>query len=309
MKKRKIIICRGIQGSGKSTWARQWVKESPKTRVRYNNDDIRNMLGPYWILEREPLVTKIKDDIINQFMSAGYDIVIDNMNLNPKEIEGIENIVAQHNEIWRDDATDFFYETEFKDFFISVEECIRRDSLRDHPIGEAIIRNTWNKYKNFILATNNKVYQNSLLKQDSNLPKAIIVDIDSTLSFNITGRPYYGKGCAEGIKDDIPNESVCNMVKSLFGEYAIIIVTGREGTKEVQVATEQWLKDHGIAYNEIYYRNEGDYSKGALHKKNIFETYIKDRYNVQFIIDDSKPCVDMYRDLGLVCLQPHEGNI
>lgn len=44
----KIILCRGIQGSGKTTWAKQWVLEDPEHRVRFNNDDdVRNMLGKY----------------------------------------------------------------------------------------------------------------------------------------------------------------------------------------------------------------------------------------------------------------------
>lgn len=48
MEKRKLILCRGIQASGKSTWAKAWAKEDPEHRVRFNNDDIRNMLGEYW---------------------------------------------------------------------------------------------------------------------------------------------------------------------------------------------------------------------------------------------------------------------
>lgn len=32
----------------------------------------------------------------------------------------------------------------------SLEECIHRDSLRENPIGEEVIRNTYNKYKNLI---------------------------------------------------------------------------------------------------------------------------------------------------------------
>lgn len=43
----KIIICRGIPASGKSTWAKQWVLEDPEHRIRINQDDIRNMLGKY----------------------------------------------------------------------------------------------------------------------------------------------------------------------------------------------------------------------------------------------------------------------
>lgn len=33
----KIILCRGIQGSGKTTWAKQWVLEDPEHRVRYKS--------------------------------------------------------------------------------------------------------------------------------------------------------------------------------------------------------------------------------------------------------------------------------
>lgn len=308
MRKRKVIICRGIQGSGKSSWARKWVEEDPKTRIRYNNDDIRNMLGPYWVPERESLVSEIKASILREAMLSGYNIVIDNMNLNPKEIDWINTLIATQNDDWREDKTDFFYETEFKNFFIPVEECIRRDKLRRNPIGEKVIRDTWRKYRNFIVSETNKEYQASLLKQDESLPKAIIVDIDATLSFNTSGRPFYGKGCAEGIEKDIPNTPVCNLVNAMFSDmYKVIIVTGREGTKEIIDATEKWLSDNEIAYDEIYFREEGDYTKGDECKKRIFEQNIKNKYNVQFVIDDSQKCVDMYRELGLICLQPNDG--
>lgn len=35
---KKIILCRGIQGSGKTTWAKQWVLEKPTERVRINKE-------------------------------------------------------------------------------------------------------------------------------------------------------------------------------------------------------------------------------------------------------------------------------
>lgn len=83
----KIILCRGIQGSGKTTWAKQWALEGPEHRVRFNNDDIRNMLGKYWVPSREDLVKDLKSTFLWSSMSYGFDIVIDNMNLNPKELE------------------------------------------------------------------------------------------------------------------------------------------------------------------------------------------------------------------------------
>lgn len=140
----KIVLCRGIQGSGKTTWAKQWVLEDPEHRVRFNNDDIRNMLGKYWVTSREHLVSDIKKDFKVSAMEFGYDIVVDNMNFNPKEIEYYENLV--------DSTLGYMncYSLEYKDFFIPLEVCIERDSKRENPIGEEVIRKTYERYKSII---------------------------------------------------------------------------------------------------------------------------------------------------------------
>ena len=140
----KIVLCRGIQGLGKTTWAKQWVLEDPEHRVRFNNDDIRNMLGKYWVPSREHLVSDIKKDFIVSAMEFGYDIVVDNMNFNPKEIEYYENLV--------DSTLGYMncYSLEYKDFFIPLEVCIERDSKRENPIGEEVIRKTYERYKSII---------------------------------------------------------------------------------------------------------------------------------------------------------------
>ena len=97
----KIILCRGIQGSGKTTFAKQWVLEDPEHRVRFNNDYIRNMLGKYWVPSREELVLDLKKQFIMSSMMTGYDIVIDNMNLNPKEVEFYKTYIEEHNRIMK----------------------------------------------------------------------------------------------------------------------------------------------------------------------------------------------------------------
>ena len=119
----KIILCRGIQGSGKTTWAKQWALEDPEHRVRFNNDDIRNMLGKYWVPSREDLVESLRSVFLLNSMSYGFDIVIDNMNLNPKELEYYNGV---------------------------LQDCIERDSKRPNPIGEEAIRKTYGKYKDIL---------------------------------------------------------------------------------------------------------------------------------------------------------------
>ena len=150
----KVILCRGIQGSGKTTWAKQWILEDSEHRVRFNNDDIRNMLGKYWVPSREGLVKNLKDIFLWSSMSHGFDIVIDNMNLNPKELEYYNKVLDN----WNNPKGIVFdsvrpkYDIEIKNFFTPLEDCIERDSKRPNPIGEKVIRDTYKRYKGIIEA-------------------------------------------------------------------------------------------------------------------------------------------------------------
>lgn len=302
METRKLIICRGIQGSGKSTWAKQWCHEDPKHRVRFNNDDIRNMLGDYWVPDREKLVTEAKANMITFALITGYDVVVDNMNLNPKEDTWIRTLCTN---IEKDKG--IHIDIEYKDFFIPVEECIRRDAMRPNPIGEKVIKDTWRRYRTFIIQQNiNEMLSKRPEHVDGARP-AILVDMDATLCLNTTGRPYYGEGAAEGMLNDIAVEGICNLVKSLYEKRTIFIITGREGTPEIIEATKKWLDSNSIKVDGLFFRPVKDYSPGAECKKKIYEDNIKGKYNVEFVLDDNYKCVEMWREQGLVCLQPNEG--
>ena len=133
----KLIICRGIPASGKTFWTKQWVLEDPEHRVRINQDDIRLMLGKYWVPSREPLVSHIQQEAICRAMSLGLDIVLDNTNLNPKVLKSLSDVAASNE-----------YELEYKDFFDTpLSVCIERDKTRDIQVSEKIIRNFYNNYK------------------------------------------------------------------------------------------------------------------------------------------------------------------
>lgn len=308
METRKLIICRGIQGSGKSTWAKQWCHEDPEHRVRFNNDDIRNMLGDYWVPSRESVVTNLYYIFISNAMVEGYNIVIDNMNLNPKTVAALTKTVKVFNEDNnKDNKFNWEYEIEFKDFWTPVEECIRRDSMRPNPIGAKVIKDTWKRYRNFIIQED----INSMLKKapehvDGGHP-VILVDMDATLCLNTSGRPYYGEGAAEGMLNDIAIEGTCTLVRRMYEKYKVFIVTGREGTPEIIAATKEWLAKHNIAVDELFFRPVGDFSSGADCKKKIYEDNIKGKYNVQFVLEDNYKCVNMWREEGLTCLQPNDG--
>nr|DAU45462.1 MAG TPA: polynucleotide kinase [Caudoviricetes sp.] len=304
MEKRKLILCRGIQASGKSTWAKAWAKEDPEHRVRFNNDDIRNMLGEYWVPSREGMVTELRRSFACEATRKGYDIVIDNMNLNPKEVKWWEDIIKVANSI-----TEFEYELEFKDFFVSVDECIRRDAMREQPMGAKVIKDTWRRYQTFIIKENIKKSLENKVKYVTGLPTAIIADMDGTLSLNTTGRPFYGDGAAEGMLTDIENGAVVASVRAMCDgiDAALIILTGREDTPEIRKATYDWLDRRQLLPDKLLMRPKGDYSPAQECKRAIYKKYIEGNYNVLAVFDDSQKCVDMWREEGLTCLQPNEG--
>ena len=64
---------------------------------------------------------------------------------------------------------------------------------------------------------------------------------------------------------------------------------------------------HDVVVDELFFRPVKDYSPGADCKKKIYEDNIKGKYNVQFVLEDNYKCVKMWREQGLVCLQPNEG--
>ena len=305
MEKKKLILTRGIQGSGKTTWARKWVEEDPENRIRINNDDIRNMLGKYWVTSREVVTSFIKHKAAIVAMAHGYDIVVDNMNLNPKEIKFWEDLVHHRNQdnSTSSDYVKYEYEIEFKDFFIPLEECIRRDTMRPNPIGEKVIRDTWRRYKHFIQTTEvERLVEN--LRPYTNKPKCIVVDMDSTMCFNVTKRPWYGEGAAEGMINDVPNQGIVDLVKTLQNTYPIIVVTGRD-TSQAKV-TKQWLANQGIAPEEFYFRTEGDYRKGVEVKTELINQVL-DKYDIVTVFEDCEPIVQAFRTMGLTVLQPNNG--
>lgn len=68
-------------------------------------------------------------------------------------------------------------------------------------------------------------------------------------------------------------------------------------------------KAHNIPYRAVYMRPESKpFIKDAVIKEEIYRSFIKPHYDVQAVFEDRKQCVDMWRRLGLCCLQPKESN-
>jgi hypothetical protein len=55
-------------------------------------------------------------------------------------------------------------------------------------------------------------------------------------------------------------------------------------------------------------REAGDSRKDSIVKQELYERHIKPSYDVFVVLDDRNQVVDMWRSLGLVCLQVAPGD-
>jgi hypothetical protein len=135
------------------------------------------------------------------------------------------------------------------------------------------------------------------------LPKAIIVDIDGTVSHK-TDRDIYDYDKAITDKHD---PVILEVVHALWTQgYRVLFVTGR--SDDCISVTRDWLSLHCPYYFGLYMRQAGDFRKDAIVKQEIYETHIKDEFDVLCVFDDRQQVVDMWREIGLKCLQVQPGD-
>ena len=134
-----LYIYQGLQGSGKSTKAREFVMGDPDNRIRINRDDIRLMMGLPFNPKLEPIVTDIEIAALESVMMSGKDVVSDNMNLNPKVRRFLEGLAEKYG-----------YGVEYRFIYTPLDVCIERDSKRPNPVGEKVIRETYSRYREYV---------------------------------------------------------------------------------------------------------------------------------------------------------------
>lgn len=281
----------GLPASGKSTWAREQVAKSGGNIKRVNKDDLRDMIDAgKWGRNNEKHILETRDAIVRHYLNSGNVVIVDDTNLAP-----------QHGEALRAIAKEFGASFEIKSFLdVPLKECIERDIKRSVSVGERVIKQMYDNY----LKPAPAVYKPAV-----GLPNAIIVDIDGTLA-HMNGRSPYDY---TQVHTDVIDEVVRGIVNLYADHYKILIVSGRDDT--CYTATMNWLRDNGVQYDELIMRDstrlnpDGSKPADTIIKREIFDKFIKDNYDIEFVLDDRQQVVDMWRhDLGLKVLQVAEGD-
>ena len=140
--------------------------------------------------------------------------------------------------------------------------------------------------------------------QNPDLPRAIICDLDGTLALMNGRNPFDASNCDK----DLLNEPVANVLRNYKKlDYKILLVSGRED--KYKEPTLRFLEQHAIAFDELIMRKSGDNRKDSIIKTEIYSDSIKEKYFVEFVLDDRNQVVDTWRkELKLPCFQVYYGD-
>jgi hypothetical protein len=136
---------------------------------------------------------------------------------------------------------------------------------------------------------------------DPALPPAIICDLDGTLCLFGDANPY-----DRDFTKDVANRVVVDLLERFETTHTILLLSGRKEAARAQ--TEEWLETHGICYEHLWMRPDGDNRKDVIIKQELYERHIKGQYGIAFVVDDRTQVVDLWRSIGLICLQCASGD-
>ena len=305
MKKKntQILILVGVPGSGKSTFAKYFLR-TEENWMRLCRDDFRTMQFSQSNLSRyeEDRVTEMIDASIELLLRKRTNVLIDATNC---KAEYMNHYISKFNHL---------ADISFKVFDMDAATIAQRCEKRYNETGKFIPEKVQKRYLNdldelkktfdFSMRPQLDTLDYKLIKQDKSLTRAIICDLDGTLALMDGRNPFDAAHCDE----DRLNEPVAEVLKNYSKNgYDILLVSGRED--KFREPTLLFLEQYKIPYSQLWMRKSRDSRKDSIVKREIFDALIRDKYFIEFVLDDRNQVVDMWRqDLGLTCFQVNYGN-
>ncbi len=294
---KKIILTVGCPGSGKSTWAREFIAKNPGY-FNVNRDDYRQSIMGHeerdeykYTKKKEGIVTCMQFDVAKGILYGGDSVkgvIISDTNLNPERRLAWETFAKEHN--WK---------VEYKVFDVPWTELVKRNNRRGpKAVPIDVLRSMYGHMRTFLGLP---VY-----KGTPGQPKAVIFDVDGTLAKMVDRSPYDLEKC----DTDIINPMVVELSKMYDKQgYQIIVVSGREcGTEEDPMKyyrmTRKWVEDFAqVPLVMQCQRVQGDDRKDDVVKEEIFWEKIAPHFDVKLAVDDRQNVVEMWRRIGVECWQ------
>lgn len=145
-----------------------------------------------------------------------------------------------------------------------------------------------------------------------NAAPAVIVDIDGTVALHVLpdGRLTRHHHHYRAVGWDMPNPPVIDTVRALHAAgHQIIFCSGRpirdQHGFDVGAATYGWLVEHVGEWalsRPLFMRRQDDRRPDDLIKAEIYEHFIRDRFDVRLALDDRPRVIRMWLALGFTVL-------
>jgi len=123
-----VIITVGVPASGKTTWAKEYIKTHTDTVISCRDEIRAGENLPYGDPKIERVITKIQHDDIESAIESGLDVIVADTNI---------------VEMFRIDLIEFCLDlgatVQIVTFPISLREACERDSKRESPVGLGVI--------------------------------------------------------------------------------------------------------------------------------------------------------------------------
>jgi predicted kinase len=298
----QILLLIGAPGSGKSTFAKYFIR-TEENWMRLCRDDFRMMNFNDSLLSKneENLLSEMLDVAVEALLRKKCNVLLDSTHC---RAEYLNHYIEKFNTL---------ADISFKVFECSTEELIARCEKRQAETGRSIPAHVIKRFADDLekLKTTFDFAPRPLIQapytakqQDPTLPKAIICDLDGTLALMGNRDPYD----ASKSDNDHLNEAVASVLKIFSANgYHILLVSGRE--EIFRDPTARFLEKFAVPCQQLWMRKVKDYRRDAIIKKEIFDAEISGKYNIEFVLDDRDQIVEMWRkDLHLHCFQVNYGN-
>lgn len=287
----KMILMRGLPGSGKSTRARELRREIPGS-VIVSRDEIRLQLyGTYSGLQiDESNVSKVETAMVMASLQDGKTVIVDAQHLYQRYINRWQKLG---------------YLVEVVEMHNSLESLIIRNAVREKTVPESYLHSQWKKFtrkdgslipaklspEDFIID-----YKYEGFPSTPNWAGyAYIFDIDGTLAHNDGHRSFYDYTKVFG---DKPVDHVIHVANALDEVgFHILAVSGRENTCRDE--TLRWIHEHEVHVDGLYMRKEGDQRADSRVKMEILRDQIAPRYKVLGAFDDRPSVVRTWQKMGI----------
>lgn len=303
MGKLKILI--GTTLSGKTTWAKEYLNNNSNTYYVSRDSEREVMFGEYrqGSQKEENVITEIVNNKVWTYLKIG-DVILDNTHCKQEYLDAVVNEFK------------YSYDIEFIVMpLLDKTELIKRNQERFLKTGklipERVLHFQIKDFSELVIPENinnkgiktdrrliNKIEYNPELKD------CVIFDLDGTVSLMDGRNPFKGEDCLS----DKVNTSVRLLLEVIPEHVEVFIFSGRSESNGARLATENWLSENNVPYNQLIMRQEKDNRPDTVVKREMYSKHIKGKYNTLFCVDDRDCVVNLWRDMGLDCFQVYYGN-